>query len=287
MITVFSGCNSSHNIPKGYSIVCARSFSVIEFTADNPDGRIKYQLNKQGDTIITAVSYNSESKILAIAITKKEPEKGSAKIVFQKKESSSPFAEIALNKYYYVQDMALSANGKIAFSAKSLNRELPEELCYVDSYEKSDLFFLAKANRITNLSWNTDTTEVYFACQKGANRIVAYVNLENPGVVKTIDEGISIALSESGKLAYLKLDGHILFLEKLGQTPVILNLPSKYTNPQYTDSIRFVGGTEEIILQHYKKSIVYDLIVTKPPYRDVEVLMKNIGMQDYYVIRQG
>jgi hypothetical protein len=283
MIAVFTECKADRNIPKGYSIVCAKSFSVIEFTSDNPNGRAIYQLDQTGDTIITAVSYNAVAKIIAVATTKKEPEKGAAKIVLLKVESASPLTEIALKKYYRIQAMSINNRGEIAFSARGLDRRLREELCYLKNYEVPILITLAESDKILNPSWGKDAKKVYFACHRGTKRIVAYTELGKPGVIRQIDEGVSITLSKSGKLAYLKANGNIFFMEKLGQTPTLLKLPSKYTDPKFTDSIRFVIGTEEIVIQHYKKSIVYDLLLVKPPYKDASVLIKNAGMQDYYV----
>lgn len=284
MTTTILGCKSGQNVLNAYSIVCARSFSIIEFTSEHPKGRKIYQIDNKGDTIITAVGYNPDSKLLAIATTKKEPEKGAAKILLRKMGSDLSIAEIVTDKYY-IHDIAISSDDKIAFSARHLERELPEELSYVDQFNKPDIKILAKAKRISKLSWHNDKKMIYFSGQQGDKRIIAYIDAQKPEVIKIIDEGFSIATSKSGKLAYLRSDGAILFAKKIGQAPIKLDLPSKHTNPQYVDSIEFVYGSEEIILQSYKKSTVYDLLLVKPPYKKVKMLIKNIGMQDYYVIK--
>jgi predicted nucleic acid-binding protein len=277
-------CTKSSFIPEGYVIVCARDFAVAEYTREYPTGRIIYELDKAGDYIITSVAYEPRRKIVVVAITSKEPKKGTASIRLLDVKTCSILKEIATNKDY-IRGMSIDREGRIVFAANDMYRERPGELCYL-SINTGIVHTVAKGRHFNSPCWDKNSKKIYFSYIKDSDKGIAYVELSKPGAINKIAEGLSVSASESGKVVYLTHVGEIILMQK-SQGLAVSKQELKRVDPKFTDSIRIVKGTEDIVLQHYKKSIVYDLSVLQSPYTKEKVMLSNSGMKDYDVASEG
>jgi len=269
-----------------YVVIIARSYEVIEYRSGDPQNHshIIYKLDRAGDALITAVAYDPIKKSIAVAVKNKEPKKGTAKITILDEHTFLPSAEIMTNRDS-IDGMSFDQHGRLAFVSNNIAHDLPGELSYLDSPDGS-VHTLAEGRHFFKPSWGEDSKKIYFAYLLDSKRGIAYVELDQPNVVRQIANGTAVSVSGNGIVACLTDKGEIVFIQGTEQQRTAIKLPSKYTDPKFTDSIWFVNGTDDLILQHYKKSVVYDLMVIRPPYADVTSLLSNIGMRDYDAVRR-
>ncbi len=235
--------------------------------------------------MITSVAYEPRRKIIAVAVANKEPQKGTASIRVLDEKTSSILKEIPTGKDY-IRGMSIDGEGRIAFAANDMHHDQPGELCYL-SITDGRVYSIAKGKHFSSPTWSKGSKRVYFSYVKDSNKRIANVELNKSGAVNQIDDGLSVSVSGSGKIVYLTDAGDIILMQESdgilsGSKQKLLRV-----DPRFADSIRFVKGTEDIILQRYKKSIVYDLLVLQPPYTAEKVLLPNAGLKDYDVAFQN
>lgn len=275
-----AGCVEERIFPKGYKFLCCNSFSVTEYAAENPKGRAVYKINPEGNLIITSIAYQASNKLLAIALTSKEPSKKTAIIKILNYKDLTLQTELATGKDR-INGMDFCQRRQLVFSATDMNRNFPGELCLI-SLENGVQHTLATGLNFYKPSWDNYSEGVYFGYRDGNENGVAYLQLNSPKTIKKFANGYSVTVSEKGAVAYIA-NGEIFFAKKQGEEFKPLDLPAQYTNPKFTDSIRFVKDTEDLVLQQYKKSTVYDLLMSSPPYVKVDVVLENVGMLDYEI----
>ncbi len=280
LLFLLAGCDEKHEFPKGYVFLSGHSFSVAEYTADNPKGRVVYQINKKGELIITSIAYQPSSKLLAIAFTSKEPSKHAAKIKIFNYENFRLHTELATGKDK-ITGMAFNDRGEIALSVSDINRNFPGELCLL-SLENKVMKTLVKGLYFRQPTWGGESQKIYFSYRDNNKKNVAYLDVETPNKIHILGKGFSITSTNKGTLAYLN-NGRIYFSQQGDHEFRPLNLSEKYTNAKFTDSIRFVEGTEDLILQQYMKSTVYNILRSSPPYTEAKIMLSNIGVRDYEV----
>jgi hypothetical protein len=280
-----AGCSESREVslPHDYLIFRYHSFYVIEHTAENPKGRTLLQIGREERVIITSVAYSRRDKELAVALTDKEPKKGTAIINF------FAYPEVTLKRSLQtgkdrINGMDFNENGDLVFSAHDINRNNTGELCYVKKDSISPVI-LADNLFFGDPVWDNDSVGVYFPYRPGQESKIAYVSTTKPKSIKEIGPGVSVSVSSKGLIARLN-DGKIFSSSKGQATYRPLNLPDKITDPRFTDSIDFVKGSDGLILQRYKKSTVYDLLITFPPYAEVNTLLPGVGMLDFEVAKK-
>lgn len=274
-------CTQSANIPEGYQIVCARDFSVAEYARANAGGRILYELDKAGGYIITSVAYDLKKNIVAIAVGSKEPQKESATIKLLDRDTLSILKEIHTKKDY-IRGMTLDSVGKIAFVANDMYLDRYGEICYL-SIADGTVKSVAKGRHFRTPSWSKDSQRIYFSYIQDSHRGIAFVDINKPDIIGEISAGLSVSVSDSGKIAYLANDGEVILMPESAIVSSVSKLRLKHVDPKFTDSIRFVKGDDCIILQQYKKSVVYDLVVLQPPYENETMMLPHVGMKDFDV----
>lgn len=278
----FTQCKRDRYIPAGYVVISATQAVVAKYTPDEPEHNIIYAVDPSpaGASMITAVAYDPVRAVLAIGITNKEPKKGSAKIVLQDYNTSLPLSVIKTDKDR-ILGLSFGRNGEIAFTTGNVNLNLPGELCIIER-PGGPVRTVAEGKFFGKPSWNKDSRRIYFSYRMDSEKAVGYVDLGKPGVITKIAEGLSVTVSDGGKIAYLTLNGEVVFHDEASKVQTVAKLTSEYGD-KFTDRIWFVKGTEDIILQRYAFSVVYDLFIFKPPYTDVMLMVPYIGMQDFDV----
>ena len=277
-------CTRPRFVPEGYVIICAQSLKIVKYTKEHPEGTILYQLYAPGDYpdsdyTITSVAYDPERKLIAIAMENKEPQRGTAVIKLLDEKTLSFVKEI-ITKKDRIYGMSIDREGRITFAAGDMYFAQPGELCYL-SPDDEIVHTIAKGEHFMWPSWNKDSKRIYFTynMQNSAGHI-AYVELANPNVIKQIAEGKSIGVSGSGKVAYLTNKGDIILMHKIDDMSTSSKQLLGHVKPQFSDRIRFVKGTEDILIQHYRK-MAYDLEVLQPPYKKEKLMLPYVGMGDF------
>lgn len=279
------GCseNKEVSVPSDYLIFRCQSFYVIEHTAANPEGRTLFQVGKDEGVIITSVAYSKKDKLLAVALTNKEPAKATGIIKLLNYPDISFKATLDTDKDR-INGMDFNENGDLVFSASDMNSNNTGELCYIERGGNVPIV-LAKDLFFGDPTWDTDSVGIYFPYRNEQKRSIAYLTTREPKTIKDVGPGTSVSVSSKGDVAYLE-NGEIFFSKGGTDKYRPLNLPGKITDPRFTDSIAFVKGSDGLILQHYKKSTVYDLLVTLPPYTNAYGILNGAGMLDFEVIKR-
>ncbi|GBD99581.1 hypothetical protein BMS3Abin07_01618 [bacterium BMS3Abin07] len=279
-----SQCTQARFVPNGYVIFTARDFAIYKYTQEYPDGKMIYQLDSSGDRMITAVAYDLERKLIAIAEKNKEPHRGTAVIKIFNVETSSVVNEFVTDKDR-INGMTIDREGRIAFTAGDMYLDNPGELCYL-SLDDGHVHTIAKGAHFFSPAWSKDLKRVYFgfspAYKQSPSDRIGYVELATPNTIRQIAEGRSVSISDSGKVAYLTNSGDIVLMEKIYDMSGVAKQLLRHVDPKFTNSIRFVKGTEDIMIRHWKVTGLFsDLIVLKPPYKKEKLMLPYIGMQDY------
>lgn len=279
-IFYFMQCKRDRYLPEGCVVFSATQSAVAKYTPEEPERNIIYAVDPTpaGETMITAVAYDPARGVLAVGLTSKEPKKAAAKIVLLGYKSSLPISVINTNKDR-ISGIALGRNGEIVFTTRDVNLDLPGELCVIDGSGRPAKT-IAEGKFFGKPSWSTDSKKIYFSYHTDAEKAVGYVDMKKPGIITKIDDGLSITVSDSGRIALLTANGEIVFLDDANKTRTIVKLPSKFGD-KFTDRILFVKGTEDIILQRYAFSVVSDLLIVDPPYTNVKLMLPHVGMQDF------
>ncbi len=282
------GCSQSKevSVPSDYLIFRCLSFYVIEHSVDNPEGRILFQVGKNEGVIITSIAYSPKDQLLAVALTNKEPEKATAIIKLFNYPALSLQSTMTTGKDR-INGMDFNENGDLIFSASDMNRNNTGELCYVEHGGNVPIV-LAKDLFFGRPTWAADSVGVYFPYfpyRKEQKRSIAYLTIKEPKSYKDIGSGTSVSVSRKGGVAYLE-NGKILSSKEGSNKYRPLDLPDKITDSRFTDRIEFVKGSDDLILQRYKKSTVYDLLVTLPPYSNANAILTGVGMLDFEVIKR-
>lgn len=281
---LLSQCTRPRFIPDGYIIICARDFAIVKYTQEYPKGKIIYKLDEVGDYMITSVAYYPERQLIAIAEQNKEPHKGAAVIkIFDEKTSS--VVNVIVTKKDRVYWMSIDREGKIAFATGDILLDNPGELSYL-SINEGIVHTIAKGAHFFSPAWSWDSKRIYFGFSPSSKQSpydrIAYVELSSPYVIKQVAEGRSISVSESGKVVYLTNNGDIILMQKTDNVTMPSKQLLRHVDPQFTDSIRFVNGTEDIVIKYWKVTGLFsDLIVLRPSYKKEKLMLPDIGMHDY------
>jgi hypothetical protein len=282
LMFLLAGCNVNHEMPKNYMLLSCQSFLVLEYTPDNPTGRVVYQIDRQNELIITSIAYQPSNKLLAIALTSKEPSKKAAMIRILNYKDLTLQTELATGKDR-INGMAFNDRGEIALSVSDMNRNFPGELCLL-SLENKALQTLAEGFFLNKPTWGNNSKKLYFSYRDDEQKNVAYLEIENPNKINKLAKGFSITTSDKGDLAYLD-NGMIYFSQQGSHDFRPLDLPAKHTKVKFTDSIQFIKGTDDLALQQYMKSTVYNILRSSPPYTEAKIMLPNIGLLDYEIAK--
>ena len=278
-------CTRSRFVPNGYVIVTARDFVVDKYTQEHPEGKTIYQLDSAGDYMITAVAYDPEKKLIAIAEQNKEPHRGTAVIKIFDLKTSSVVNEIVTKKDR-IYGMAIDRDGRIAFTTGDMYLDNPGEICYVSTDDRL-VHVIATGSHFFSPAWSKDSKRVYFGFSSSYHESpsdrIGYVELETPHVIRQVAEGRSVTISESGKVAYLTNNGEIMLMQKTDDVSMASKQLLRRVDSKFTSNIRFVKGTEDIVLEHSKKVIIYDLIVLRQPYKKEKLMLPYVGMKSFDV----
>ena len=285
LLLLLAQCTRTRMIPSGYVIIAARDFAIDKYTHDHPEKITIYQLDEAGAYTITSVAYYPEKKLIAIAERTKEPQKGTSVIKILDEKTSLVVKEF-ITKKDRINSMAIDREGRIAFDTGDMYLDLPGELCYL-SMNEGVVHTIAKGAHFFSPAWSEDSKRIYFGFspnskQSSSDRI-GYVDLAKPYDIKQIAEGRSVSVSENGGIAYLSNDGNITLMQKTDDPSKSSKQLLRHRDPRFTYNIRFVKGTEDIVIEHAKKVIIFDLIVLPTPYKEEKVMLSNIGMQDFDV----
>jgi len=275
-------CTRPRFVPDGYIIISAQVFAVVKYTQAHPEGTIIYHLDNAGNYMITAVAYDPERKLIAIAEQNKEPQRGTAVIKIFDEKTSSVVNEIVTKKDR-IYGMAIDREGRMVFATGDIFLDNPGELCYL-SRDDGIVQTIAKGAHFFSPAWSKDSKRVYFgysfSYKQSPSDHIGYVEVAIPHIIRQIAEGRSVSVSESGKVAYLTNDGNIL-IQKTDDISVSSKQLLKHVDPKFTENIRFVKGSEDMVLQHYRKGNLYDLILLQVPYKVEKVMLPYVGMQDF------
>ena len=268
-------CARPRFVPDGYVIIAARDSAIDKYTHDHPEKTTIYQLDEAGAYMITSVAYYPEKKLIAIAEMAKESPRGTAVIKVLDEKTSSVVNEF-ITKKDRIYSMAIDREGRIAFEAGD------RELCYL-SIDEGIVHTIAEGAYFFSLAWSKDSKRIYFgfspSSKQSSSDRIGYVELAKPYDIKQIAEGQSVSISESGKIAYLTNNGDIILMQKTADT--ISKQLLKHRDPRFTYNIRFVKGTEDIVIAHARKVIIFDLIVLPLPYKKERVMLPYVGMKDF------
>ncbi len=287
-LILLTQCTRSRFIPDGYMIIAARISAIVKYTQEHPEGRIIYQLYAPGDYpdsdyTITSVAYDPERKLIAIAMEKKEPQRGTA-IIKLLDEKTLSFVKEIITKKDRIYGMSIDKEGRIAIATGDMYLDHPGELCYL-SLSDGIVHTIAKGAHFFTPAWSKDSKRVYFGFsprskQSSSDRI-GYVELATPYDIKQIADGRSVSVSASGKVAYLTNEGDIFMMRDMDNVSASVEL-LRHVDPKFTDSIYFVQGTEDIVIKHWKVTGLFsDLIVLQPPYKKEKLMLPYMGMQDF------
>ena len=287
LLMLFVGCSEwkEVGVPSDYLIFRCHSFYVVEHNVENPEGRTLLQVGKDEGVIITSIAYFQKDKLLAVALTNNISEKGTAIIKLFNYPDISLQATLTTGKDR-INSMDFNDNGDLLFLASDMNRNNTGELCYVEHGGNVPIV-LAKDLFFGRPTWDTDSVGVFFSYSKEQKkkRSIAYLTIEEPKIFKDIGPGTSVSVSTKGDVAYFH-NGKILFSKGGANKYRPLDLPDKNTDPRVTHHISFVKGSNDLILQRFKKLAVYDLLATLPPYTSANAILADVGMLDFEVIKR-
>lgn len=282
LIFLLVGCKNVGPTEKMDQLVFrCHSFWVVAHDEANPKGRIIYEIDRKNGMTITSIAYYPTKNLLAVALTSLEPKKETAIIRILNYGEFSTKQIISTGKDR-INGMNFNSNGAILFAAMDINRNYPGELCYIAPGEKT-INVLSEGLHFDQPEWDADSDGVYFVYRDGDISRIGYLDANNPDSIKEIAHGSSVSVSSEGKVAYLS-DGKIFVAERKEHKFRQLDLPNKYMDPRFTDRIKFVKGSDSLVLQRYKKATVYDLLITSPPYEQVDMLNAKVGMLDFEVV---
>jgi hypothetical protein len=271
------GCRISSEKYSDVSVLISRDFNVARYSSGGKREDI-YVLDGSSKDLITCAAYGTFDNTTAIALKNKYGIPSSARIILLEDRPPHRIARSLEVGVDDVRDVSISSNGKIALIAAKNKLDEPHEIIEIDKISNNKRI-LASGKYFMGLSWDISGDRIYFASMNAGVRSIEYVELSSPGLINKIAQGVSVSASDkTGDIAYIGLDGSLNIVARKAGGYITKSHKDNLFDIKYDDEIKYVKGSDRIVVQEYVKGKISKLKIVAPPYHRLEEFLDGISM---------